>query len=211
VVVVPLLLLATPGRAPSPTARHHAATKATHARADATLSRGSSSLPVSIAFADLVESVGPTLPATAAAVATSPVRVLHVSLRPALPATTTTAAPARASSPPTPAAPRPTPPVTSVPATTAPRAPTPTAPPPPQHTTTGQASWYPAAPGTCASPGLAFGTVVTVTDLADGASTRCTVDDREATTTGRVIDLSESTFSQLASPSVGVVEVRLTW
>ncbi|HLI74659.1 MAG TPA: RlpA-like double-psi beta-barrel domain-containing protein [Acidimicrobiales bacterium] len=50
-----------------------------------------------------------------------------------------------------------------------------------------------------------------MTDLSTGASTTCTVDDREAPNPGRVIDLSESTFSQLADPSVGVIEVRLTW
>jgi rare lipoprotein A (peptidoglycan hydrolase) len=57
---------------------------------------------------------------------------------------------------------------------------------------------------------LAFGTVVTVTDLSTGAAVRCTVDDREAHTPGRVLDLAPSTFSQLASLSVGVIEVRLS-
>jgi rare lipoprotein A (peptidoglycan hydrolase) len=52
---------------------------------------------------------------------------------------------------------------------------------------------------------------VTVTDLSTGASVQCTVDDREANTPGRVIDLSEATFSQLADPSVGIIDVRLTW
>jgi rare lipoprotein A (peptidoglycan hydrolase) len=76
---------------------------------------------------------------------------------------------------------------------------------------TGLASWYGAPAGTCASPTLAFGTVVTVTDLGTGASVRCTVDDREAHNPGRVIDLAPVTFSQLASLAVGVIEVRLTW
>jgi rare lipoprotein A len=58
---------------------------------------------------------------------------------------------------------------------------------------------------------LAFGTVVTITDLADGASVRCTVEDRQAVAPNRVIDLSETTFSQLAGLSVGVIEVRLSW
>jgi len=53
--------------------------------------------------------------------------------------------------------------------------------------------------------------VVTVTDLSTGGSVRCTVDDREANNPGRVIDLSEATFSQLADPSVGLIEVRLAW
>jgi len=88
----------------------------------------------------------------------------------------------------------------------------PVAPPPaPQDEITGKASWYSTVPGTCASPRLPFGTVVTVTDLADGASLHCTVEDRQAVAAGRVIDLSETAFSQLAGLSVGVVEVRLTW
>jgi len=90
----------------------------------------------------------------------------------------------------------------------------PPAPPPtpaPSNSRTGEASWYDAPSGTCASPDLAFGTVVSVTDMASGASVRCTVDDRMAQGSGRVIDLSEATFSQLADPSQGVIEVRLTW
>jgi rare lipoprotein A (peptidoglycan hydrolase) len=53
--------------------------------------------------------------------------------------------------------------------------------------------------------------VVTVTDLATGASVQCTVDDREATTPGRVIDLAPVSFAQLADLGVGVIEVRLSW
>ena len=62
--------------------------------------------------------------------------------------------------------------------------------PGPAHASTGLASWYGARAGTCASPTLAFGTVVTVTDVSTGASVRCTVDDREAHNPGRVIDLA---------------------
>jgi rare lipoprotein A len=63
----------------------------------------------------------------------------------------------------------------------------------------------------CASPSLPFGTVLTVTNNATGASTQCTVDDREANVPGRVVDLSYSGFSQIASPSQGVVYVTLAW
>jgi rare lipoprotein A (peptidoglycan hydrolase) len=74
------------------------------------------------------------------------------------------------------------------------------------------ASWYPEAPdGYCASPYLAFGTVVTVTDVASGRSIRCTVDDRQARNPGRVVDLSYDGFADLAAPSIGLVEVELTW
>ena len=52
---------------------------------------------------------------------------------------------------------------------------------------------------------------MTVTDISTGKAVRCIVDDREAHNPGRVIDLSPATFSQLASPPTGVIEVRLTW
>ncbi len=83
--------------------------------------------------------------------------------------------------------------------------------PAPRDSAVGLATWYGARVGTCASPVLAFGTVVTVTDLATGASVRCTVDDREAHNPGRVIDLAPATFAQLASLRAGVIEVRLSW
>jgi rare lipoprotein A (peptidoglycan hydrolase) len=85
-------------------------------------------------------------------------------------------------------------------------------PPPPIDALWGVASWYPEAPpGYCASPYLSFGTVVTITDVATGESIRCTVDDRQAENPGRVIDLSYDGFADLADPSTGLVEVRLTW
>jgi len=84
-------------------------------------------------------------------------------------------------------------------------------PPPPAYEETGRASWYPARAGTCASPDIAFGTVVTIVDLENGASTTCIVDDRGPAVTGRIIDLSEQTFSQLTDPSVGIIEVRISW
>ena len=76
---------------------------------------------------------------------------------------------------------------------------------------TGSASWYQAPSGTCAHPSLPFGTVVTVTNLANGATTKCTVEDRGPYEGGRIIDLSEGTFSQIASPSEGVIQVRIQW
>jgi rare lipoprotein A len=98
-------------------------------------------------------------------------------------------------------------------ASSTPRASTssPPPPPPPRPSQTGQASWYPAPAGTCAHQTLPLGTVVTVTDLANGRSVTCRVEDRGPYQNNRIIDLSESTFSQLAPPSVGVIEVRITW
>jgi hypothetical protein len=76
----------------------------------------------------------------------------------------------------------------------------------------GQATWYGAAPpGRCASPTLPFGTVLTVTNVATGARTTCTVDDREQAGYPRVVDMSPSGFAQLASTSQGVVDVTISW
>jgi rare lipoprotein A (peptidoglycan hydrolase) len=85
-------------------------------------------------------------------------------------------------------------------------------PPAPQDDESGLASWYPEAPpGYCASPDLAFGTVLTVTDMKTGESIRCRVDDRGPRYAGRVVDLSYDGFADLADPAWGLIEVRLTW
>lgn len=132
----------------------------------------------------------------------------------AVPATTTTAVPATTVPPTTTAAP-----ATTVPPTTT------TAPPPPTTvapvaaapaggggSTTGEATWYPEAPPWgCASPTLPFGTEVQVTNDADGATTSCEVDDREAHNPGRVLDMSYAGFSAIADPAQGVVTVTITW
>jgi rare lipoprotein A (peptidoglycan hydrolase) len=87
-----------------------------------------------------------------------------------------------------------------------------TAPPAPTNSEVGEATWYAAAPdGYCASPTLPFGTVLTVTDNASGASITCTVDDREESPYPRVVDLSPQGFSQLADTSQGVVDVTISW
>ena len=76
----------------------------------------------------------------------------------------------------------------------------------------GQATWYSEAPaGMCASPTLPFGTVVTVRNNANGATTSCTIDDREQDGYPRVLDMSYSGFSQIADPSQGVVDVTISW
>jgi rare lipoprotein A (peptidoglycan hydrolase) len=113
---------------------------------------------------------------------------------------------------------------TAPPATTTTLPPTTTTTLPPTTTTTavpvasaansevGQATWYAAAPaGYCASPTLPFGTVLTVVNNATGASTVCTVDDREGAGYPRVVDLSPSGFEQIADLSQGVVDVTISW
>ena len=76
----------------------------------------------------------------------------------------------------------------------------------------GEATWYGAAPsGMCASPSLPFGTTLTVVNVATGASTLCTVDDRETAGYPRVVDLSPEGFSQIADLGQGVVDVTISW
>jgi len=220
-VIVPLLLLATPQRATLHGSRHHAG--AVGGRVDAALTGLSTSWTTPVGFVELVRSSPPTEASSTEASpseAASPVprtgpdtRVVNVSFRLVLPTTTTTAT----APPPPPVASTPAPAVSVVvvsaskPAAPSPK-PVPSSPPTvPLHVVAGLASWYGAPAGTCASPTLAFGTVVTVTDLGTGASVHCRVDDREAHNPGRVIDLAPATFSQLASLVVGVIEVRLTW
>ncbi len=77
----------------------------------------------------------------------------------------------------------------------------------------GEASWYSFAPGsglTAAHPWLPFGTVVDVTNLGNGKSVRVVINDR-GPFGGRIIDLSDQAFAQIAPLSQGVARVRLTW
>ena len=74
----------------------------------------------------------------------------------------------------------------------------------------GQVTYYAHPAGTCASPFLPFGTVVRVTNPANGASVTCLVNDREADT-ARSIDLATSTFAELAPLSQGVIDAELSW
>ncbi len=107
------------------------------------------------------------------------------------PPTTTTAPPATTTTT------RPTPPPTTV---------------PPSDSASGIATWYAEAPpGKCASPWLAFGTTLTITDIATGATTTCVVDDREAAGPPHVVDLSPSGFEAMAPLSQGTIEVNISW
>jgi rare lipoprotein A (peptidoglycan hydrolase) len=122
----------------------------------------------------------------------------------ALPTTTTSDPPAPSPTTTTTAPPPPPPPTTT---TTAPPAPA-----DPANQEVGEATWYSeAAAGMCASPTLPFGTVLTVTNNATGASTQCTVDDRESAGYPRVVDMSYSGFSEIADPNQGVVQVTISW
>jgi uncharacterized protein YabE (DUF348 family) len=80
-------------------------------------------------------------------------------------------------------------------------------------TQVGEASWYSFAPGdglTAAHPWLPFGTVVTVTNVANGNSVTVVINDR-GPFGGRIIDLSDEAFARIAPLSQGVCQVRLVW
>lgn len=80
-------------------------------------------------------------------------------------------------------------------------------------TQVGEASWYSFAPGdglTAAHPWLPFGTVVTVTNLANGNHVQVVINDR-GPFGGRIIDLSDEAFTRIAPLSQGVCQVRLVW
>jgi len=53
--------------------------------------------------------------------------------------------------------------------------------------------------------------VLTVVNNATGASTECTVDDREGAGYPRVVDLSPEGFAQIAGLNQGVVGVTISW
>ena len=74
----------------------------------------------------------------------------------------------------------------------------------------GDVTYYDHPAGRCASPWLPFGTVVRITNPANGATVSCVVDDREADTQ-RSIDLSTATFALIAPLPQGVVDARLSW
>jgi hypothetical protein len=131
------------------------------------------------------------------------------------PTTTSTTAPATTTTTAAPTTTTTEPPTTTTTAPPPPPTTTTTAPPAPKAPTAsegGEATWYSAAPaGYCASPTLPFGTVLTVVNNATGASTQCTVDDREAAGYPRVVDMSPSGFSQIGDLSQGVVDVTISW
>ena len=76
--------------------------------------------------------------------------------------------------------------------------------------TRGDVTYYAHPAGRCASPWLPFGTVVSITNPANGATVTCVVDDREADK-ARSIDLATSTFAEMAPLSQGVVYAILRW
>lgn len=142
------------------------------------------------------DTVSTTTTAVAVTVPAPAPTVLLAAAKPK-PSTTTTAKPRPTTT--TTAKPRPT--------TTT----TPAAPAAPANQQTGKASWYQAPAGTCAHRTLPKGTVVRVTNLANGRTVSCTVADRGPYVAGRIIDLDREDFDRIASTSTGVIDVRIAW
>jgi len=78
-------------------------------------------------------------------------------------------------------------------------------------TRTGDGTWYRHPGLTAASPWLAFGTIVRVTNLENGKTVTVRINDRGPTGPGRIIDLSDSAFAHIASLGEGVIRVRIRW
>ncbi len=81
----------------------------------------------------------------------------------------------------------------------------------PPHTETGVASWYHRSGMVAAHKTLPFGTEVKVTNIANGRSVVVVINDRGPYIGGRIIDLSDDAFGQLASLGVGTINVRIAW
>jgi uncharacterized protein YabE (DUF348 family) len=78
---------------------------------------------------------------------------------------------------------------------------------------TGQATWYdpPWSGLTAAHKTLPIGTMVTVTNLANGQSVVVRINDRGPYAPGRIIDLSPEAFSAVSDLGSGVLDVRISW
>ena len=75
----------------------------------------------------------------------------------------------------------------------------------------GKGSWYYYPGMSAAHRTLPFGTIVRVTNLANNKQVTVTIRDRGPYVDGRVIDLSDSAFAEIASLSTGVINVKLEW
>jgi hypothetical protein len=167
----------------------------------------------------ILEMTGPEAPLTlerTTTTAPSTTTTVPSSTTTEAPVTTTAAAPTSTTAAP------PTTSTTAAPTTTTTAAPTTTTTAAPQAQTaptgnseSGQATWYRQppryAPGGCAHKTLPFGTVVTITSHRDGKQATCTVSDRGPYGAGRIIDLDDDVFVQLAPLSTGVLDVTITW
>lgn len=76
---------------------------------------------------------------------------------------------------------------------------------------TGGASWFPAEGLSAAHRTLPKGTVVRVTNLANGRRVDVVIRDRGPYVDGRIIDLSPTAFNELAPLGRGVASVKMEW
>ena len=81
----------------------------------------------------------------------------------------------------------------------------------PPHIQSGVASWYHRSGMVAAHKTLPFGTQVKVTNTASGRSVVVVINDRGPYVSGRIIDLSDDAFAQLAPLGVGTINVRIAW
>ncbi|MGH2678764.1 MAG: septal ring lytic transglycosylase RlpA family protein [Actinomycetota bacterium] len=81
----------------------------------------------------------------------------------------------------------------------------------PPHVQTGLASWYHRVGMVAAHRTLPFGTQVKVTNLANGRSVVVIINDRGPYIGGRIIDLSDDAYAQLAALGSGTIQVRIAW
>ncbi|MGH2654163.1 MAG: septal ring lytic transglycosylase RlpA family protein [Actinomycetota bacterium] len=81
----------------------------------------------------------------------------------------------------------------------------------PPHTQSGVGSWYHRTGMVAAHKTLPFGTQVKVTNTANGRSVVVVINDRGPYIAGRIIDLSDDAFAQLAPLGVGTINVRIAW
>jgi rare lipoprotein A len=75
----------------------------------------------------------------------------------------------------------------------------------------GDATWYGCEGMHAAHKTLPFGTLVTVTNLDNGATVAVTINDRGPYADGRIIDLCDGAFAQIAPLGQGVAHVKITW
>lgn len=62
---------------------------------------------------------------------------------------------------------------------------------------------------TCAHKSFKFGTILSVTNLSNNKNTICVIRDRGPYSGNRILDLSFSSFSQIANPNQGLVKVKI--
>ena len=79
------------------------------------------------------------------------------------------------------------------------------------NTQEGLASWFDATGLTAAHRTIPQGTVVKVTNLANGRTVNVVIRDRGPFVDGRVIDLSTAAFQELAPLTSGTARVRIEW